>query len=98
RAGGARTVALVNDADSPVAADADALLPLYAGEERSVAATKSMIASLVAGVALVADWAKDADLAAALKRLPPILEAESDRPLEPSIKALITAKSMFVIG
>lgn len=97
-AGGARTVALVNDADSPVAADADALLPLYAGEERSVAATKSMIASLVAGVALVAEWAKDADLAAALKRLPPLLEAEADRPLEPSIKALITAKSMFVIG
>ena len=34
---------------SPAACDADALFPLHAGEERSVAATKSMIASLVAG-------------------------------------------------
>ena len=52
--GGATTVALVNDARSPVAEEADALLPLHAGEERSVAATKSMIASLVAGVSLIA--------------------------------------------
>ena len=43
------TIALVNDEDSPLARDADALLPLHAGAERSVAATKSMIASLVAG-------------------------------------------------
>ena len=41
-----------------LAHDADALLPLHAGEERSVAATKSMIASLVAGVSLVAHWAR----------------------------------------
>ncbi len=47
---GATTIAFVNDAASPAARDADALLPLHAGEERSVAATKSMIASLVAGL------------------------------------------------
>ncbi len=75
--GGATTVALVNDARSPVAEEADALLPLHAGEERSVAATKSMIASLVAGVSLVAHWAGDAALAAALARLPSILDASS---------------------
>ena len=42
------TIALVNDEESPLARGADALLPLHAGVERSVAATKSMIASLAA--------------------------------------------------
>ena len=70
KAAGATTIALVNDVDSPAATDADALLPLLAGEERSVAATKSMIAALVAGAALVAQWSGDAGLAAALERLP----------------------------
>src|SRR5215471_4812816 len=53
---GALTIALVNDGGSPAACDADALLRLHAGEERSVAATKSVIASLVAGASLVARW------------------------------------------
>ena len=74
---GATTIALVNDAGSPAAAEADALLPLWAGVERSVAATKSMIASMVAGAALVAEWAVDSDLAAALERLPAVLDAET---------------------
>ena len=58
KSGGRDDVALVNVADSPAAIDADALLPLLAGEERSVAATKSMIAALVAGAALVATGAR----------------------------------------
>jgi glutamine---fructose-6-phosphate transaminase (isomerizing) len=51
RAGGATTVAFVNDAASPLAAAAEHPLPLHAGAERSVAATKSFIAQLVAGAA-----------------------------------------------
>src|SRR5437588_3699078 len=43
---GALLVAMVNDEDSPLAAIADVVLPLCAGPERSVAATKSFIASL----------------------------------------------------
>src|SRR5580700_9802634 len=50
---GALTLALVNDVDSPAARAAQCLLPLHAGPERSVAATKSMIAALVAGAALI---------------------------------------------
>ena len=61
---------LVNDADSPLAAMADHLLPLHAGAERSVAATKSFIASLAALVALVAAWTEDAELTAALAAAP----------------------------
>ena len=95
---GAMTIALVNDVQSPVAEEADALLPLHAGPEHSVAATKSMIASLIAGVSLVANWAEDADLIAALDRLPAILDASSDPPPEAAVTTLASATSLFVIG
>ena len=52
----ARTVALVNDATSPLALASQWVLPLHAGAETSVAATKSFIAQLVAGARLVAQW------------------------------------------
>ncbi len=95
---GAMTIAFVNDSESPVARDADALSPLCAGRERSVAATKSMIAALVAGVSLVAHWGKDADLAAALDRLPSILDASRAPPPIPAVETLAKAASLFVIG
>ncbi len=46
RDAGSLTVAFVNDASSPLAEIADVTLPLMAGPELSVAATKSYIASL----------------------------------------------------
>ena len=54
RADGALTVALVNDTASPLAELCEVVLPLHAGPERSVAATKSYIASLAAVLQLVA--------------------------------------------
>ena len=42
------TIALVNDLDSPLAALPDVVIPLRAGVERSVAATKSYTSSLMA--------------------------------------------------
>lgn len=43
REAGATVIALVNVADSPLAQIAEAVIPLHAGTERSVAATKSYI-------------------------------------------------------
>jgi fructoselysine-6-P-deglycase FrlB-like protein len=48
KAAGAHVVALVNDETSPLASTADTLIPLNAGPEKSVAATKSYICSLAA--------------------------------------------------
>ncbi len=95
---GATTIAFVNDPTSPAARQADWLLPLHAGEERSVAATKSMIASLVAGLSLAALWSEDAELAAALERLPTILEASLDPPPDQAVETLAKTNSLFVIG
>ena len=95
----ALSVAFVNDEESPLAREADALLPLCAGLERSVAATKSMIASLVAGASLVAHWSGDDELLAALQKLPSVLDSSSAAP--PATEAIATlaqASSLFVVG
>jgi glucosamine--fructose-6-phosphate aminotransferase (isomerizing) len=98
RAGGGTTVALVNHADSPLAHAAQWVLPLHAGEERSVAATKSFITSLAAGAALVANWQGDADLLAGLRELPAALEEAAKADWSPALEALCGADSIMVVG
>ena len=71
---GAYTVAVTNDAASPLAAASDATVHLAAGEERAVAATKTYIAEL-ACIAIIAAAAaralgRDAAWANDLPRLP----------------------------
>jgi glucosamine--fructose-6-phosphate aminotransferase (isomerizing) len=95
---GARTVAFVNAAGSPLAAAAQHVFPLHAGPEQSVAATKSYIAQLVAGARVVAAWADDEDLAAALQTLPQALEKAAQLRWEVAVEALKEADKLFVIG
>jgi glucosamine--fructose-6-phosphate aminotransferase (isomerizing) len=54
---GRPTVALTNDSDSPLAVAADVVVPLYAGTERSVAATKTYTATLHSFVQICAQVA-----------------------------------------
>jgi len=70
RAAGARTVALVNEEDSPVAKAAEHVIALRAGREKSVAATKSVAASMFAAAEFVAALAGDSRLLDALARVP----------------------------
>lgn len=70
RDGGALTVAMTNHPDSPLAQVADHAVHLHAGPELSVAATKTFVNSAVAGIWLVAEWAEDADLRAAIHDVP----------------------------
>jgi glutamine---fructose-6-phosphate transaminase (isomerizing) len=98
---GALTVALVNDEQSPLAQAARWLLPLHAGRERSVAATKSYVAQLVAGARLVAAWQGDAALAAALQALPAAIDralAHEATWCEAAVPALARAQRMVVVG
>jgi fructoselysine-6-P-deglycase FrlB-like protein len=62
RAGGAYTLAVTNDAASPLAAAADATLDIHAGPELSVAATKTFVTSALACLWLLAELVGDADL------------------------------------
>lgn len=95
---GARTVAFVNASGSPLAAAAHHVFPLHAGEEKSVAATKSYIAQLVAGARLVAQWQQDDALLAALQQLPQDLERAASLRWQPAVDALVGADKLFVIG
>jgi glucosamine--fructose-6-phosphate aminotransferase (isomerizing) len=67
---GIPTLAVTNTEDSPLARAADICLPLCAGPEKSVAATKSFITSAAMAAGLAAAAAGDARLSDALKGLP----------------------------
>ncbi len=95
---GATVMAMVNDLDSPLAASADLTLPLHAGPERSVAATKSFLAALSAIAQLTAAWTGDRELLTALDRLPEQLEAAWSLDWSAAVTALQDAHSAFVIG
>lgn len=98
REGGARTVAFVNAEGSPLAEAAQHVFPLHAGAEKSVAATKSYIAQLVAGARVVAAWQGDDDLLAALQQLPQVLEQAAALRWDVAVEALREADRLFVIG
>lgn len=98
RAAGARVVALVNAEDSPLAALADTVLPLHAGPERSVAATKSYLASLAAVLQLAAVWKNEAPLLDALQRLPDALRAAWQEDWTALADGLVDARNLFVLG
>ena len=96
--GGATTAAFVNDPDSPLAKAAQWVFPLHAGVEKSVAATKSFIAQLVAGAHVVAAWGDDAPLHVALRALPDALSGAVDADWSAGVDALKDADRLFVIG
>ena len=98
RAGGALTLAIVNDEASPVAGAAELVLPVAAGPERAVAATKTVVNSLIAGAALVAAWSGDEALGGAVDRLPQRLAAALDLDWSDWTADLAGASTPFVTG
>jgi glucosamine--fructose-6-phosphate aminotransferase (isomerizing) len=98
RAQGATTVALVNDEASPLAAAAEWVIPLHAGAERSVAATKSFICTLVASARFAAHWTGDLQLVRAVRELPESLRAAARQDWSPAVGVLQDAQRIMVIG
>ena len=98
KASGALAVAVVNAADSPLAASCDIVLPVAAGPELSVAATKTFVATLAALLRLAAAWTGDTDLDAAIDRLPDRLAAATELDWSAALDALGDAVSMIMIG
>lgn len=98
REGGAMTAAFVNDPQSPLARAAQYVFELHAGEEASVAATKSFIAQLTAGARLVAHWQDDAQLRGAISGLPGVLHEAARLDWSPAVDALMEADRLLVLG
>ena len=95
---GARLVTLVNDEASPLAALADCCLPLAAGKEESVAATKTHLATVSALAHLVATWSGDEALEAALRHSPEDLTAAWGLDWTPALEGLTSAAHLFVLA
>jgi glutamine---fructose-6-phosphate transaminase (isomerizing) len=98
RAAGALTVAIVNDLDSPLAMASEIVLPLAAGPERSVAATKSFVASLAALLRLTASWTENQEMRRACARLPSRLAKAANLDWSEALDPLVTANSLVAIG
>jgi glutamine---fructose-6-phosphate transaminase (isomerizing) len=96
--GGALVIALCNSTDSPLAALADHLVPLCAGVEMSVAATKSYIVSLSAILHLVATWTADESLLAALLHSPDQLAQAWELDWSGAVPTLQAATNLYVVG
>jgi glucosamine--fructose-6-phosphate aminotransferase (isomerizing) len=96
--GGALVIALCNSIDSPLTALADHVVPLCAGVEMSVAATKSYIVSLSAVLHLVASWTADQQLLEALLQSPKQLERAWTLDWNDAVPALRDATNLYVVG
>jgi len=98
REAGAMVVALVNAENSPLAARADHVVPLCAGPETSVAATKSFIASIAAIINLVSCWAEDRELSEEVRKAPRHLERAWNLDWSPAVEHLKAANDLYVVG
>ncbi len=98
RRNGAYSVALTNTTGSPLAGAADLAIDLSAGPEQSVAATKSFVSSVVAGLAILGHWAEDKALLASLQVLPDLFGKAITRDWTPLMAALKGRNSLYVLG
>ncbi len=92
------SLAMVNVENSPLADEASFVYPLRAGEEKSVAATKSFIASLFASASLIGEYSQDKSFLVALAQASQTLERESISPWSKIIDLLSTSEKTMIVG
>ena len=98
KASGAFCVALLNDEQAPLAKIVDFVVPLSVGEEKSVAATKSFLATLSALLQLVAYWQQDTKLITALDNIPAALKIVADSAQQLLATELSNINNLIVLG
>ena len=98
KASGAVCIALLNDEQAPLAEIVDHLIPLYVGAEKSVAATKSYLATLSAILQLVAHWQENHQLIAALKTIPDALTQAVNSKSQLNFEHLDHVNNLIVLG
>jgi glutamine---fructose-6-phosphate transaminase (isomerizing) len=98
RDGGALTIAITNTAGSPLAEASDHAIDIRAGVEKSVAATKTFVASAVAGLAILGHWIGDKTLLAALNELPGHFSRAIACDWMEVAGALAKGSSLFILG
>ncbi|SLN21527.1 SIS domain-containing protein [Ruegeria meonggei] len=97
RSSGGVTVAITNNTNSRLSEVTDAVLPLHAGPELSVAATKTFVTSLVSGLWLLAEVKGDNELIGAIHALPDCLARAATCDWSAAAET-ITGRSLFTLG
>lgn len=95
---GALTISLTNVAGSPLAAASANAIDICAGPEKSVAATKTFVLSIVAGLLLLARWRRDDKLLTAIERLPDQFAAAAGCDWMPLSDRVHDLNSLYVLG
>ena len=95
---GALTLALTNHPESDLAEVSQHTLCLHAGEERSVAATKTFVTSVVSTLWLLAEWTGDDALRQAVHALPNLLETAISLDWSDLADQLASEDSLFCLG
>jgi glucosamine--fructose-6-phosphate aminotransferase (isomerizing) len=95
---GAVTVALTNTLPSPIASASAHAININAGPELAVAATKSFVNSIVAGLALLSEWVGDEALKAAICDLPGHFEKAVKLDWSALANELGDAESLYMLG
>ncbi|CDN56493.1 Glutamine--fructose-6-phosphate transaminase (Isomerizing) [Neorhizobium galegae bv. officinalis bv. officinalis str. HAMBI 1141] len=95
---GAVTVALTNTLPSPIASASAHAININAGPELAVAATKSFVNSIVAGLALLSEWVGDEALKAAIRNLPEHFEKAVKLDWSALANELGDTESLYMLG
>ena len=98
RRDGALVVGLINDERSALATACELVIPLCAGDERGVAATKSFLLACIGLLQLAAAWSGNAELHAAARAAPDALAAAAELDWTEALAPLTGATSLYVIG
>lgn len=98
RESGALTVSLTNTQPSPLAEASTHPIDIQAGPELAVAATKSFFNSVLAGLALIAEWTEDRELSASIAGLPEKLEQAVKLDWNELMEELGEAESLYMLG
>jgi len=95
---GALVISIVNMPESPLVDISDGVVPICAGKECSVAATKTFIGTLAVLASLIAQWSGDADLKNAIDTLPEYLAAAWKLDWSEATEILVASQSLFTLG
>jgi len=95
---GAFVLAIVNNTNSTLSSVADEVLPIHAGAENSVAATKSYIGSLSNIALLVSNLKKDRAFKFSMHALPDSLDAAAQLDWSQGTEIFLNTDKAFVLG
>jgi glutamine---fructose-6-phosphate transaminase (isomerizing) len=98
RRSGALVISLTNTMPSLITKASSHAVNISAGPERAVASTKSFVNSIVAGLAILAEWTGDEVLKAAIRALPEHFDKAIKLDWSELARELGDAKSLYMIG